>query len=116
MDKITGIFKVLSDETRMRILALLYHRELCVCQMQGILGESQPKISKHLGKLKDMGFVRDERKEQFIFYSINEENDLLKKILEVIISDIGEYPSLKEDIEKLEMADSFIKAQLKSLL
>lgn len=116
MDKLTGIFKVLSDETRMRILGLLYHRELCVCQMQGILGESQPKISKHLGKLKDMGFVKDERKEQFIFYTMDKENRILIKVMEAIISEIGEYPSLKEDIEKLEMAESFIKAQLKSLV
>jgi len=71
MDKLIDFFKVLSDETRLRILVLLYHKKLCVCEICGITGEPQPKISKHLAKLRDMGFVKDERQEQFIFYDLN---------------------------------------------
>lgn len=111
MDKLLNIFKVLSDETRMRILVLLYHRKLCVCQMQGILGESQPKISKHLGKLRDMGIVKDERQEQYIFYYLDKENKWLKEILEKVISQIDESLSLKKDIDKLQTADSYINGQ-----
>lgn len=111
MEKLLNIFKVLSDETRMRILVLLYHRKLCVCQMQGILGESQPKISKHLGKLRDMGIVKDERQEQYIFYYIDKENELLREILEKVISQIDESLSLKKDIDMLQTADSYINGQ-----
>lgn len=110
MDKLINIFKVLSDETRMRILVLLYHRKLCVCQMQGILEEPQPKISKHLGKLRDMGFVKDERQEQFIFYYLDKENKLLVEILEKIILNMDAYPSLKNNINGLTKADSFINS------
>ncbi|MBM7615083.1 ArsR/SmtB family transcription factor [Alkaliphilus hydrothermalis] len=108
MDKLINLFRVLSDETRMRILVLLYHRKLCVCQMQGILGESQPKISKHLGKLRDMKLVNDERQEQFVFYSLNQDNRILGEVLKNIVLDIDDYSIIKKDIEGLQEAESFI--------
>ncbi|MBS4534098.1 winged helix-turn-helix transcriptional regulator [Clostridium sp. D2Q-14] len=114
MDKLVNLFKVLSDETRIRILNLLYHRKLCVCQMQGILEESQPKISKHLSKLKDKGFVKDERQEQFIFYYLDNENQMLKGILDNIISSIDDYSVLKKDIERLPIAEECINEKIKS--
>lgn len=110
MDKLTDIFKVLSDETRIRILVLLYHKKLCVCQMCGALEESQPKISKHLGKLRDMGFVKDERQEQFIFYRLNDDNSILKNILENIVTNIQNYPVIVCDLEKLEKAEKLIES------
>jgi len=105
MYKVTNLFKVLSDETRLRILILLYKRELCVCQLQGILEEdSQPKISKHLGKLRDLGFVKDERKEKFVYYYLTN-NEMLKDILKNIIENSNEYEVIKDDLERLKYAD-----------
>ncbi|PRR80458.1 ArsR/SmtB family transcription factor [Clostridium vincentii] len=105
MYKVTNLFKVLSDETRLRILILLYKKELCVCQLQGILEEeSQPKISKHLAKLRDLGFVKDERKEKFIYYYLND-NEMLKDILKSIIDNSNEYEVIKDDLGRLKYAD-----------
>jgi ArsR family transcriptional regulator len=105
MYKLTDLFKVLSDETRLRILVLLYNKELCVCQLQGILEEeSQPKISKHLAKLRDMGFVKDERKEKFIYYYLSD-NHMLKDILKSIIDNSNEYEVIKDDLGRLKYAD-----------
>ncbi|WP_297430475.1 metalloregulator ArsR/SmtB family transcription factor [Clostridium sp.] len=105
MDKLTNLFKVLSDETRLRILVLLYNKELCVCQLQGVLEEeSQPKISKHLGRLRDMGFVKDERKEKFIYYYLSD-NEMLKDILKSVIDNSNEYEVIKGDLERLKYAD-----------
>lgn len=111
MDKLINLFKVLSDETRVRILILLYNKELCVCQMQGILEESQPKISKHLAKLRDMGFVKDERKEQFIYYYLSD-NEMLKDILKSIIDNSNEYEVIKEDLERLEYAHEIMERKM----
>ena len=109
MYKLTDLFKVLSDETRLRILVLLYNKELCVCQLQGILEEeSQPKISKHLAKLRDMGFVNDERKEKFIYYYLND-NKRLKNVLKSIIENSDEYEVIKDDLERLKYADEIRK-------
>jgi ArsR family transcriptional regulator len=109
MEKLLNTFKVLSDETRIRLLILLYHKRLCVCELCGVLGESQPKVSKHLAKLRDMGFVKDERKEQFIFYYLNMNNSVLITTLQNIICNIDEFPILAKDLKKLETAEEFIK-------
>lgn len=109
MDELTNYFKLLSDETRLRIMVLLYHRELCVCQLCGITGISQPNISKHLGRLRDSGLVKDERKEQYIFYSLNMKDKLFEKILKNIVENIEEYTILKSDIEKSKSAEKYIE-------
>jgi ArsR family transcriptional regulator len=62
--------------------------------------ESQPKISKHLAKLRDMGLIKDERYEQYIFYSLKTENSLYLTTLNNILEQIDNYPILKSDLEK----------------
>jgi len=109
MDQLTNYFKLLSDETRLRIMVLLYHNEFCVCQITGITGISQPNVSKHLARLRDMGLVKDEKKEQYTFYSLNIENKLFVDILEKIVSNVENYPILKSDIEKSKAAAKYIE-------
>ncbi len=109
MDKLTNYFKLLSDETRLRIMVLLFHNEFCVCQITGITGISQPNVSKHLGKLRDMGFVKDERKEQYTFYSLKIDDELFEGILEKIVDNISDYPTLRLDIEKSKAANKYIE-------
>jgi ArsR family transcriptional regulator len=109
MYKLTNYFKLLSDETRLRIMVLLFHNEFCVCQITGITGISQPNVSKHLARLRDMGLVKDERKEQYTFYSLNIEEKLFEDILERIVSNVKDYPILKSDIEKSKAAAKYIE-------
>ncbi|SHH97361.1 ArsR/SmtB family transcription factor [Sporanaerobacter acetigenes] len=109
MDKLLNCFKILSDETRLRIMVLLYRREFCVCQLCGITGIPQPNVSKHLAKLRDMGFVKDERKEQYIFYSLNIEGELFENILQNIVDNVEDYPILKKDLEKSKAAEKYIE-------
>ncbi|QGP93299.1 Arsenic resistance transcriptional regulator ArsR1 [Neomoorella glycerini] len=101
MDRLQELFKILADETRLRILLLLYRKELCVCEISNILQVSQPKVSRHLAKLRDLGYVRDERQGQWIFYHLRIDNQLSKEILEKIISHIQEYPAALKDLERL---------------
>jgi len=63
MNQLINIFKILSDETRLRIIMLLAQEDLCVCEMTGVLDVSQPKVSKCLSKLRDMNLVIDDRRE-----------------------------------------------------
>lgn len=108
MDKLTDFFKMLSDETRLRILVLLYHKKLCVCQLCGIMEETQPKISKHLAKLRDTGFVKVERKEQFIYYFLSFDNKMYDDVLKNIIDNVQSFETLKNDVEKIYMAEKFL--------
>ena len=110
MDKLTDFFKILSDETRVRIIVLLYHKKLCVCQMCGVMAETQPKVSKHLAKLRDMGFVKDERKEQFIYYYLNLNNKLFEEIIKNIVDNIEDYQTIKNDIERLNDAENYLSS------
>lgn len=107
MEKLLNTFKVLSDETRIRLLVMLYHKKLCVCELYGVLEESQPKVSKHLAKLRDMGFVKDERQEQFIYYYLNKDNKVLNTVLQEIVANIENYPTLLNDLKQLEGAEKF---------
>lgn len=109
MEKLINYFKLLSDETRLRIMVLLYHNEFCVCQLTGITGISQPNVSKHLARLRDMGFVKDEKKEQYTFYSLSIEDKLFEDILKNIVKNIEEYPVLRLDIEKSKAAAKYIE-------
>lgn len=109
MDRLLNTFKVLSDETRIRILVLLHHKKLCVCELCGVLGESQPKISKHLAKLRDMGFIKDERQNQFIFYYLNRDSKVLNNILKDIIENAEDYPELSKDLEQLQNAEEYLE-------
>jgi ArsR family transcriptional regulator len=109
MDKLINFFKLLSDETRLRIMVLLYHKELCVCQLCGVMDIPQPNVSKHLAKLRDMGFVKDERQEQFVFYSLNIDDKIFKNILQNIVDNIEKYPVFKNDIEKIKNAEKYLE-------
>lgn len=64
-------FHALSDTTRLRCLALLYSQgEVCVCDLTRALGQSQPKISRHLALLRDLGLVEARRAGVWMLYSI----------------------------------------------
>jgi ArsR family transcriptional regulator len=55
------VMKAAADGTRVKILKMLQHRELCVCEMQAVLGISQPSVSRHLKLMEDADLVRGEK-------------------------------------------------------
>lgn len=66
------LFKCLADATRSRVtLLILREGELCVCELIHALGDSQPKISRHLAQLRSCGLLVDRRQGQWIYYRIN---------------------------------------------
>ena len=66
------LFKCLSDETRLNSTLLIHlEGEACVCELVEALGESQPKISRHLSQLRNCGILIDRRKGQWVFYSLH---------------------------------------------
>ena len=80
MDAVLSVFKALSDETRLRILKLLEHGELCVCDIVGALQMVQPKVSFHLCVLKEAGLIRDRRQGKWIHYRIDD-SDMFRRFL-----------------------------------
>jgi ArsR family transcriptional regulator len=64
------LFAALSDRTRLRLLNLIDGREVCVCYFVEILGQSQPKISRHLAYLRRAGVVAARREGKWMHYKI----------------------------------------------
>ena len=66
------LFRMLADNTRLRILLLLQQDgELCVCELTHALDLSQPKISRHLAHLRESGLLLTSRNGQWMYYRIN---------------------------------------------
>ena len=73
MDK---VLRALADKTRLRLLNLIGNDEVCVCFFVEILGESQPKISRHLAYLRRAGIVAARREGKWIHYRIVDPQNL----------------------------------------
>ena len=67
--------KALSDPNRVRVLKLLQAGELCVCEIQNILGLAQSTVSKHMKLLEDAGLVARKRQGTWIIYSLADGSD-----------------------------------------
>lgn len=66
--------KALADQTRLRLLLLLANgRELCVCELTQALELAQPKISRHLAILREMGVLQDRKAGLWVYYGLHSE-------------------------------------------
>ncbi len=63
-------FQALGDNTRLRLLNLMGEQEICVCYLVEILGQPQPKISRHLAYLRSAGIVAARREGRWMHYRI----------------------------------------------
>ncbi|MFA5353282.1 MAG: metalloregulator ArsR/SmtB family transcription factor [Thermodesulfovibrionales bacterium] len=110
MQKTTEIFKILSDESRVRILMLLQERELCVCQIVAVLNLSQPLISRNLSLLSKAGLLDARREGKLMFYK---KKKALSKKNALILSSLKELfegdKTLAKDISSLRECEEYQK-------
>ncbi len=66
------LFKALGESTRIKIIRLLAHKPMYVCELEATLSMSQPRISQHLKILKHAGIVEDVKEGQRSVYSLNQ--------------------------------------------
>ena len=71
LDENAQKFKALGDETRLRILGLLDHGELCVCDIMAVLSLPQSTASRHLAYLKNSKWVAGSRRGKWKYYQID---------------------------------------------
>ncbi|MFP2898660.1 ArsR/SmtB family transcription factor [Corallococcus sp. 4LFB] len=74
---LTRVLKALGDETRLRIVALLSHSELCVCHLERALSIPQSNTSRHLSVLKAAGLVEARREGSWVYYRLAPQTDAL---------------------------------------
>ena len=72
MKKFTEVMKALSDPNRVKILKMLQHRSMCVCELRELLEVSQPTVSKHLKILERAGLVNSKKDGLWVDYFLSD--------------------------------------------
>jgi ArsR family transcriptional regulator len=94
-------YMALADKTRLRLLNLMRDEEVCVCFFTEVLGDSQPKISRHLAYLRNGGIVKARRDGKWMHYSIVIPDDEGgKRVLKESLDWLDEQPELRAEREK----------------
>jgi len=105
MEQITQTFRALSEEMRLRIMMLLIHGELCVCDLMAVLDEPQSKVSRHLAYLKHSGLLSSKRVGVWMHYFLKEPLDEISQAqLNFMKEKLVNHPLFEEDFKKMEEA------------
>ncbi|HBV95869.1 MAG: hypothetical protein JL50_04425 [Peptococcaceae bacterium BICA1-7] len=107
MDTFVKIFKALGEPTRLRILRILSVRPMYVCELESVLGISQPRISQHLKILKEASILRESKEAQKTFYMLH--GDIMEKTMQgfqdFLRSDIADLPEFNEESKRIAQLD-----------
>jgi ArsR family transcriptional regulator len=96
------LFKILSDSTRLRLLNLLARGEVCVCDLHGTLGVDQPKVSRHLARMKRAGLVDARRNGKWMHYQLARHADpLVRHVLEGLRAWMGKETRMNSERRRL---------------
>ena len=109
MRDLVKAFKALSDETRLRIMALLLERECCVCEVMQALDISQTRASRNLSALYDAGFLLLRKDGLWSLYSIDREGmgESLTCLVEAVQKGLEGNEAIAVDRERLKRAERF---------
>jgi ArsR family transcriptional regulator len=104
MDQLVTTLKAVSDEARLRILNLLIHRgELCVCDIEAVMGFTQTKVSRHLAYLRRAQLVHARRKGLWMLYTIASPRTAgQKEALAFLARILNEHPVARKDLRTLD--------------
>ncbi|HBV97679.1 MAG: hypothetical protein JL50_03450 [Peptococcaceae bacterium BICA1-7] len=103
------VFKAISDPTRRKILKLLGKRDMTAGEIADQFSISKPSISHHLGVLKQADLVQDDKRGQFIYYSLNSTvfQDLIRWFHDLLeVDKSGEGEDINEGKENINKGDN----------
>jgi ArsR family transcriptional regulator, arsenate/arsenite/antimonite-responsive transcriptional repressor len=99
------LFAALADPTRLRLLNLMNGREVCVCYFVEILGQSQPKISRHLAYLRKAGIVAARRDGKWMHYRIvTPRHEGAAKLLSEMLAVLREEKAMQAELAQFQKA------------
>lgn len=97
-----NLFLALGDKTRLRLLNLMRGKEVCVCFFSAALGESQPKISRHLACLRGASLVKARREGKWMHYRIQMPEDVLAaQAVQGILDWLEKQEEMQQDYDNL---------------
>jgi ArsR family transcriptional regulator len=110
-----NLYMAFADRTRLRILNLLNEREMCVAYFTEVLGDSQPKISRHLAYLRNAGIVEARREGKWMHYRINWPKDsAISGVIKAALDSVAYHDQCAADREKY--IGSLYKAGVRSTI
>jgi ArsR family transcriptional regulator len=99
------LFKALGDESRLRIVALLAHGELCVCHLEEALRLSQPAVSRHLATLRAAGVVECRREGTWVYYRLAPQPDApCQRQVRTLVKAFARRQVVRRDLARLKKA------------
>ncbi len=102
MDQLLSALKAAAEPTRLRLLVLCAHMDLTVSQLTRVLGQSQPRVSRHLRLLLEAGLLERQREGSWAFYRLSMRGpaaELARTLVDAIPADD---PTLSLDMERLD--------------
>ena len=95
------ILKALADENRLRIIHLLMHDELCVCELEVILDMNQSNVSRHLSKLRSVKMIVALKEGQWVHYKMESGfSNRHKGLIDYLVDEFEKEPSFKKDLAR----------------
>jgi ArsR family transcriptional regulator len=104
MNELAATFKALADPTRLRIMNLLLRSPFCVCEMERILGQPQPLLSRHLAYLRNSGLVESHRDGMRVNYNLNQKHQLIAELRPFLLRTLGADAVGRSDLRTLKTA------------
>lgn len=108
LDKAAEFYKGAGEPTRLRMLGVLRHGELCVCDIMTVLALPQSTASRHLAYLRNSGWLESRRKKKWMYYRFRDTPQVAENVSQ-LLSHISSIPELQKDYEA--MAQHLAKKQ-----
>lgn len=100
--EISAVFKAMGEDIRLRMMGLLLKSELCVCDIEEVLGISQANASRHLLKLKSAGILSSRKNAQWVYYSIDKKlREAHPELVTALESEVKKLANYKNDTKAL---------------
>lgn len=106
METLLAILRAAGEETRLRLLSLCSHTDLTVSDLTRILGQSQPRISRHLKVLCDCGLLLRLREGSWVFYRLQTQGVAAEAARQILHLLPTEDPMVQRDRGRLELVQS----------
>jgi DNA-binding transcriptional ArsR family regulator len=88
VERLSAIYKILGDPSRLKIVMALKNVEMCVCDLAAFLGLTESAVSHQLRRFRDLALVKSRREGQVIYYSLDDEH--VAELLNVGLEHVAE--------------------------
>ena len=88
IERLSSIYKILGDPSRLKIVMALKNVEMCVCDLAAFLGLTESAVSHQLRRFRDLALVKSRRDGQVIYYSLDDEH--VTELLDIGLEHVAE--------------------------